>query len=105
MAIVSLLQRLPRAVRLLAPLVAARPARVLPVPPMRAPALRGRAAAVTGAIAAAAVASAALIAWRTRRAEAQNPAAGGVVEVDGVRLHYVDRGSGPAVVLLHATAA
>jgi hypothetical protein len=23
------------------------------------------------------------------------------VEIDGVRVHYVDRGSGPAVVLLH----
>jgi pimeloyl-ACP methyl ester carboxylesterase len=36
-----------------------------------------------------------------RRAEAKNPPAGKFVEVDGVRLHYVDRGAGSAVVLLH----
>jgi pimeloyl-ACP methyl ester carboxylesterase len=36
-----------------------------------------------------------------RRAEADNPPAGEFIEVDGVRLHYVDRGEGPAVVLLH----
>jgi pimeloyl-ACP methyl ester carboxylesterase len=72
---------------------------------MRASALRSRAVAVTAGIAAAAVTSAALIAWRTRRAEAQNPALGGIVEVDGVRLHYVDRGSGPAVVLLHGNGS
>jgi pimeloyl-ACP methyl ester carboxylesterase len=36
-----------------------------------------------------------------RRAEAKNPPAGKFVEVDGVRLHYVDRGVGSAVVLLH----
>ncbi len=36
-----------------------------------------------------------------RRAEARTPPVGLFVEVDGVRLHYVDRGEGPAVVLLH----
>jgi pimeloyl-ACP methyl ester carboxylesterase len=36
-----------------------------------------------------------------RRAEAETPPAGKFVDVDGVRLHYVDRGEGPAVVLLH----
>ena len=36
-----------------------------------------------------------------RRAEAETPPAGAFVEVDGVRLHYVDRGEGPVVVLLH----
>lgn len=36
-----------------------------------------------------------------RRAEADNPPVGEFIEVDGVRLHYVDRGEGPAVVLLH----
>lgn len=35
------------------------------------------------------------------RAEADTPPAGKFVEVDGVRLHYVDRGTGPVVVLLH----
>ncbi|MBB5712921.1 alpha/beta fold hydrolase [Sphingomonas xinjiangensis] len=36
-----------------------------------------------------------------KRAEADYPPTGDFVEVDGVRLHYVDRGEGPAVVLLH----
>lgn len=36
-----------------------------------------------------------------KRAEADCPPIGNFVEVDGVRLHYVDRGKGPAVVLLH----
>lgn len=36
-----------------------------------------------------------------RRAEAATPPAGKFVEVDGVRLHYVDRGEGDVVVLLH----
>jgi pimeloyl-ACP methyl ester carboxylesterase len=38
---------------------------------------------------------------RARRAEAEAPPVGTFVEVDGVRLHYVDRGQGPVVVLLH----
>ena len=36
-----------------------------------------------------------------RRAEALAPPAGRFVEIDGVRLHYVDRGAGPAVLMLH----
>jgi len=36
-----------------------------------------------------------------RRAERRNPPVGTFVEVDGVKLHYVDRGEGPAVILLH----
>ena len=38
---------------------------------------------------------------KTRRAEADNPPRGRFVKVDGVRLHYVERGSGPTLVLLH----
>uniref|UniRef100_UPI003012B637 alpha/beta fold hydrolase n=1 Tax=Caldimonas tepidiphila TaxID=2315841 RepID=UPI003012B637 len=38
---------------------------------------------------------------RARRAESDNPPIGRFVEVDGVRLHYVERGTGPTVVLLH----
>jgi pimeloyl-ACP methyl ester carboxylesterase len=36
-----------------------------------------------------------------RRAEANTPPAGKFVEVDGVRIHYVDQGAGPPVVLIH----
>jgi pimeloyl-ACP methyl ester carboxylesterase len=35
------------------------------------------------------------------RAESAHPAAGRFVEVDGRRLHYVDEGDGPPIVLLH----
>lgn len=38
---------------------------------------------------------------KTKQAEAENPPQGRFVTVDGVRLHYVERGSGPALVLLH----
>lgn len=41
---------------------------------------------------------------RARQAEADNPPAGRFVEVDGVRLHYVEEGTGPAVLLIHGNA-
>jgi pimeloyl-ACP methyl ester carboxylesterase len=59
----------------------------------------------TGGALLAALAGAALGAlWvqhRARKAERDNPPAGLFADVDGVRLHYVDKGEGPAVVLLH----
>ncbi len=36
-----------------------------------------------------------------RRTERRNPATGKFLTVDGVRLHYLEQGSGPVVVLLH----
>jgi pimeloyl-ACP methyl ester carboxylesterase len=39
--------------------------------------------------------------YRTRQAEQENPPDGRFIEVDGVRLHYAERGQGQAVVLLH----
>ncbi|WP_233849640.1 alpha/beta fold hydrolase [Paraburkholderia sp. HD33-4] len=57
-----------------------------------------------GAVAAAAVAGAATALWvlhRARKAERDNPPMGRFIEVDGIRLHFIDRGRGPAVVLLH----
>jgi pimeloyl-ACP methyl ester carboxylesterase len=36
-----------------------------------------------------------------RRAELRNPPEGKFVTVDGVRLHYIESGTGPAIVLLH----
>ena len=56
---------------------------------------------VAGAGAAALAASALFNRIATKRAEAAHPPAGKFVEVDGVRLHYVERGSGTPVVLLH----
>jgi pimeloyl-ACP methyl ester carboxylesterase len=39
-----------------------------------------------------------------RGAERQNPPKGSFLEVDGVRLHYSDRGTGPPVLLVHGNA-
>src|SRR4051812_27497011 len=38
---------------------------------------------------------------KRRSAERANPAQGQFIDVDGVRLHYVERGKGEALVLLH----
>jgi pimeloyl-ACP methyl ester carboxylesterase len=57
-----------------------------------------------GAAGAAAVGAALVNAVRARRAESANAPAGRFVEVEGVRLHYIERGNGPLVVLLHGNA-
>ncbi len=56
---------------------------------------------------AAALAGLALATWEAARAaEAARPAPGRFIEVDGVRLHYLDRGSGgPPVVMLHGNGS
>ncbi len=64
------------------------------------PAKRGKGWLVAGA-AVGLAATALFNRARTRRAEAGTPPVGKFVAVDGVRLHYVDRGAGPVVVLLH----
>ena len=59
------------------------------------------------ATAAAAVSAAATAVWverRSRGAERDHPPTGRLVDVDGVRLHYVEKGEGPPVVLLHGNA-
>jgi pimeloyl-ACP methyl ester carboxylesterase len=38
---------------------------------------------------------------KTKQAEAENPPQGRFVTADGVRLHYIERGEGPVLVLLH----
>lgn len=47
------------------------------------------------------VASLLYVHTQKRQAERDNPPQGKFVDVDGVRLHYIERGEGPAVVLLH----
>jgi len=42
-----------------------------------------------------------LVRAKTAKAERAHPPQGRFVEVDGVRLHYLERGSGPTLVLLH----
>jgi pimeloyl-ACP methyl ester carboxylesterase len=55
-----------------------------------------------GAAAVGALAGTALInRSRTKRAERDNPPLGKFLEVDGVRLHYLERGQGDPIVLLH----
>ena len=58
-------------------------------------------AAAAGALAAAYM----VVRTKTKQAEAENPPAGRFVTVDGVKLHYVERGAGPVVVLLHGNGA
>ena len=53
---------------------------------------------------AAAVAAALVVRDRSRRAEREHPPTGRFIEVDGVRLHYVERGEGAPLVLLHGLA-
>jgi pimeloyl-ACP methyl ester carboxylesterase len=50
---------------------------------------------------AALAASALIVRQRTRAVEAAHPPAGKFMEVEGVRLHYVERGQGQPLVLLH----
>jgi pimeloyl-ACP methyl ester carboxylesterase len=59
---------------------------------------------MAGGIAVAVLASAATALWvehMARRAERDNPPAGRFISVDGVRLHYIERGQGSPVILLH----
>ncbi|RJF99336.1 alpha/beta fold hydrolase [Noviherbaspirillum saxi] len=55
--------------------------------------------------AAALAASAFFVRQRTRQAELENPPIGEFLQIDGVRLHYVDRGQGQPVVLLHGNGS
>lgn len=41
----------------------------------------------------------------SKKAERDNPPSGRFVEVNGVRLHYIERGTGDAVVLLHGNGS
>jgi pimeloyl-ACP methyl ester carboxylesterase len=71
---------------------------------LRVPAAAPRNGLVIAGTAAAALAATAGWVWyRAHRAEASHQPAGRFIEVDGVRLHYIDRGIGPPVVLLHGT--
>ncbi len=52
-------------------------------------------------IAAALAATAVINGYQAHRAERRNPPKGRFLDVDGVRLHYMDKGEGPPVVLIH----
>ncbi|MBG6072015.1 MULTISPECIES: alpha/beta fold hydrolase [unclassified Polaromonas] len=51
-----------------------------------------------------AAATAAWVAARARQAERNNAPAGDIIDIDGVDLHYVERGEGLPVVLIHGNA-
>jgi pimeloyl-ACP methyl ester carboxylesterase len=59
------------------------------------------AAVVTGAAAVGAAVTAVWVERRARQAVRDNPPTGRLLDVDGVRLHCVERGEGPPVVLIH----
>jgi pimeloyl-ACP methyl ester carboxylesterase len=46
-----------------------------------------------------------LVSYRARRAEREHPPQGQFVEAGGVRVHYIERGEGPPIVLLHGNGA
>ena len=72
----------------------------------RLPSLKAHPYAVAGAIAVGALVVSALVNRHfTNKAERDNPPTGRFVEVDGVRLHYVERGSGEPLVLLHGNGS
>jgi pimeloyl-ACP methyl ester carboxylesterase len=55
--------------------------------------------------AAALAASALYVGWRAHQADTARPPHGRFVEVDGVRLHYLERGEGVALVLFHGNGS
>jgi pimeloyl-ACP methyl ester carboxylesterase len=57
------------------------------------------------ALGAAGLASAAFVQVRSRSAERAHRTRGGFLDVDGVRLHYLERGEGQTLVLLHGLGA
>ena len=60
---------------------------------------------VLAGTAAALAAMALFVQYRTRKTEQENPPDGKSIEVDGIRLHYVERGKGQPVVLLHGNGS
>jgi pimeloyl-ACP methyl ester carboxylesterase len=43
-------------------------------------------------------------AWTARQVEQQMPARGQFIDIDGARLHYLDKGTGPPLLLIHGLA-
>lgn len=54
-----------------------------------------------GAAAAMLAATAGWVALRAKRAMRNDPQSGTFIDIDGARIHYIDRGLGPVIVLLH----
>ena len=67
----------------------------------KAPSFAAASAVVIGALAATAL----LNHYLAKKAERDNPATGRFLQVNGVRLHYIERGSGEPLVLLHGNGS
>ena len=63
--------------------------------------MASRTGTILAASAAALAAAAVYNVYRTRKVEHEHPPSGRFITVDGVRLHYLEKGEGPPVVLLH----
>jgi hypothetical protein len=67
---------------------------------------KGPSYAMASAVAIGALAAMALVNRHlAKKAEHKNPPAGRFLDVNGVRLHYVERGSGEPLVLLHGNGS
>jgi pimeloyl-ACP methyl ester carboxylesterase len=64
-----------------------------------------RIAVVAGATVAALAVAALVNRYLASKAERDNPPVGRFIDVDGVRLHYIDRGAGETVVFLHGNGS
>jgi pimeloyl-ACP methyl ester carboxylesterase len=64
-----------------------------------------RAPIVVGAVGLGLAAAAVANHFLAKRAERRNPPQGALITVDGVRLHYLDRGGGDPIVLIHGNSA
>ena len=60
-----------------------------------------RTSAILVAAGAASVAMTTYNIYRARKVEREHPPTGRFITVNGIRLHYIERGEGPPVVLLH----
>jgi pimeloyl-ACP methyl ester carboxylesterase len=69
------------------------------------PAARQGLPTAAAGIVAAFVVSAIVNRWLAKRAERENPASGRFVAIDDARLHYVERGTGTPLVLLHGNGS
>jgi pimeloyl-ACP methyl ester carboxylesterase len=80
------------------------------VPTVRSPALTSsrmarNALPIAAGVAVAAAAATLINRWLALKAERRNPPVGRFITVDGVRLHYVERGTGTPLVLLHGNGS
>src|ERR1700685_944745 len=73
--------------------------------PLTSSTLGQRALPIVAGVVVAAAASALLNRWLAQKAERRNPPLGRFITVEGVRLHYVERGTGTPLILLHGNGS